>query len=282
MVRTIRLSIAAMFLWMAFLQPAFADAFTEKVAELMRKAAPDLQIVTNDQNELQIQDSRGPYRIFLDNVRAACVANKSACNAELANYVDRTLSLFRARNDEKTIATERIFLVLRGAGFARNLGEQMPNDKDSQPISRPFLDGIEILYVLDTPQAIRFMNQGDLKDAGLTPDKLNQIASKNAANLATGEFRQLTNTAGIFLMPFDDGLGTARVFNRALWDRIEKEHGPVVVCAPTRDWLLFVKQDNRSGIDQLRAVVDRVVRGEPYAVSSVLFRRQKDGWVVHN
>jgi uncharacterized protein YtpQ (UPF0354 family) len=170
---------------------------------------------------------------------------------------------------------------LRSAGFAKRAG-QLAKDEKKQPIVRPFVEGIEILYVLDTPDAFRFIIQNDLETVGLNVERLHEIASRNAANLKPLKYGPAPNQPDIFFMPAGDGLGTARVFDSGLWDRIEKEmDGPVVVCAPTRDWILFVKQANRDGIKRLRGLAHQVVRGEPYPVSPVVFHRQNGVWQAY-
>jgi len=188
----------------------------------------------------------------------------------------------RLGDEGKTFTPEKVFLVLRSAGFGKRAGQQFANDEKKQPVVRPFVEGIEILYVLDTPKAFRFINRSDLETAGLNLERLHEIASRNAANLKPLKYGPAPNQPDIFFMPAGDGLGTARVFDGALWDRIEKEvGGPVVICAPTRDWVLFVKQENRDGIERLRGLANRIVRGEAYPVSPVVFHRQNGVWQAY-
>lgn len=80
-------------------------------------------------------------------------------------------------------------------------------------------------------------------------------------------------------MPANDGLGTARVFDAALWQKLEAAAGgPVAMAMPTRDWVFFARADNTQALATLRALLGRVVRGEPYAVSAAVMVRNGAGW----
>src|SRR5687767_7736780 len=216
--------------WIGWAQSALADAFTEKIVAVIQKAASDLTVTVKDQNELQIQTPTGPFTLYLDNVRAACTSNATRCDAELESFVSRSISVIRLGEEGKAVTPEKLFLVLRSAGFGKRAGQQFANDAKKQPVVRPFVEGIEILYVLDTPKAFRFINHSDLETAGLSLERLHEVASRNAANLKPVKYGPAPNQPDIFFMPAGDGLGTARIFDGALWDRIEKElGGPVVV-----------------------------------------------------
>jgi len=280
-VRTRERWLFAALMWAASGQAAFADALTDKAVAAVQKAAPDLAVSVRNPNELRIQTPKGPFTLYLDNIRAACTSNAANCDAELESFVSRTVSVIRLGEEDRAVTPEKLFVVLRSAGFGKRAGQQFPNDEKKQPIVTPFVEGIETLYVLDTPKAFRFINHSDLETAGLTVDRLHEIATRNASTLKQVEYKPAPNTPGIYFMPAGDGLGTARIFDGGLWDRIEKEHGPVVVCAPTRDWVLFVKQDNRNGVEQLKVLANRIVRGEAYPVSPVMFRRHNGGWQVY-
>lgn len=272
---------AAFVVWMAWTPSALADAFTDRVITAIQQTASDLTVSAKDANELQVQTPSGPFTLYLDNIRAACAANAANCDVELKSFASRIVSVIRSGEEGRAITPEKLFLVLRSAGFGKRAGQQFANDEKKQPIVRPFVDGIEILYVLDTPKAYRFINQSDLEATGLNIQKLHEIATSNASGLKAVKYGPAANTPDIYFMPAGDGLGTARVFDSALWDRIEKELGPVIVCTPTRDWVLFVKHDNRDGIERMKILAGRIVRGEPYPVSPVMFHRQNGNWQLY-
>ena len=263
-------------------QFALADNFTERVVGAFQKAASDLKLTVKEHNEIQIQTPTAPLTLYLDNIRASCTSNPGNCDTELESFVNRIASIARSSEEVRTLTSEKIFVVLRSAGFGKRAGQQFANEEKKQLVVRPFVEGIELIYVLDTPKAFRFINHSDLETAGLSIERLHEIASRNAATLKPLKYGPTPNQPDIFFMPAGDGLGTSRVLNSALWDRIEKEvGGPVVVCAPTRDWLMFVKRDNRDAIERLRVLANRIVHGEPYPVSPVVFHRQNGVWQAY-
>src|SRR6267378_1594042 len=104
-------------LWLGWVQLAFADSFTEKVVAAFQKAASDLTVTIKEHNELQIQTPTGPLTLYLDNIRAACTSKSTNCDAELESFVGRTVSVARLGDEGKTFTPEKVFLVLRSAGF---------------------------------------------------------------------------------------------------------------------------------------------------------------------
>jgi uncharacterized protein YtpQ (UPF0354 family) len=267
---------------LAWAPSVLADGFTEKVATAFRKNAPDLKLAIREDNELQVEGSTGPLTLYLDNIRASCASDPQNCDTELESFVERAAFIARSDKEGRAFVPEKVFVVLRSAGFGKRAGEQFASDEKKQPVVRPFVTGIELLYVIDTPKAFRFVNRADLDVAGLSVERLHEIATRNVRALRPPEYGPAPNAPDILFMPADDGLGTSRVLDSALWDRIEKAvGGAVVVCAPTRDWILFVRRENRDAIERLRDLAKRIVRGEAYPVSPVLFYRQNGSWQAY-
>jgi hypothetical protein len=82
-------------LWLAWVQFALADGFTEKVVAVFQKIASDLRVTVKQHNELQIHTPTGPLALYLDNIRAACTSNPTNCDAELESFVGRIASVAR-------------------------------------------------------------------------------------------------------------------------------------------------------------------------------------------
>jgi hypothetical protein len=55
----------------------------------------------------------------------------------------------------------------------------------------------------------------------------------------------------------------------------------MLVCVPPRDWILFVKDDNPGAPEKLKMLAGRIVKGEPYAVSTVMFQRKNARWQLY-
>jgi uncharacterized protein YtpQ (UPF0354 family) len=135
------------------------------------------------------------------------------------------------------------------------------------------------LYAIDTPRAVRFVNASDLEHSGLTVDALDKIALSHVSRLAPIKIEPMREARGLWVGIARDGYGTSRLFDSKFWDTLETQAGgPVAVALPTRDWLLAARLDDPQAIARLRAVVARVVAGEPTAVTSALVRRSGQSW----
>jgi uncharacterized protein YtpQ (UPF0354 family) len=146
-------------------------------------------------------------------------------------------------------------------------------------VSRPYISGAVLLYAIDTPRAIRFVNASDLEHSGLTLDALDKIALSHVSRLAPLTFSQMNGAPGLWAGIASDGYGTSRLFDPKFGDTLEaRAGGPVAVALPTRDWLLAARLDNPQAIAKLRAVAARIVAGEPTAVTSALVRRNGQSW----
>jgi len=258
---------------------AQADDFTVKITGVFQKSAPNTKPVVQSDNEIEIQSANGPLIVQLDNIRATCNSKSGACDKEIKAFVDGTVAMAKAAKPAGPLDLKKVYVVLREAGFAKRSEKGFADDETRQLISRPFVDGIESVYVLDAPKAFRFVNRSDMKRAGLDVERLHEAARKNVVSMKAPEYGPVPEQPGVFLMVASDGLGTARIFDNGLWDRIEKEvGGPVVVAAPTRDWILFAKKDNQEAADALKEMVSRMAQNEPYPVSAVVFQRQDGSW----
>jgi len=261
---------------------ARADELLDRVVASFRQQAPEIKVDIKNLNELQIGGVSGLFAVYLDNVRSACVSKPAACEGEVTNFVAGVLDVAKSHAEIGVISPDKVYIVLRQAGFGQNAGKQWAGDAKKQLITRPFVEGLEQIYVLDTPRAYRFVNQGDLDLAGLSLESLHEAALRNVSKLEPLKYDKSPGMPDIFFMPAGDGLGTARIFDAPLWDRIEKDLGSgVVVCVPTRDWILFVKDDNLEAPEKMKMLAGRIVKGEPYAVSSVMFRRKNSSWQVY-
>ena len=58
--------------------------------------------------------------------------------------------------------------MLCAAGLEKRAALQFANDEKKQPAVRPFVDGIEVLYVLDAPKVFRFPSRSGLETRGLS------------------------------------------------------------------------------------------------------------------
>jgi uncharacterized protein YtpQ (UPF0354 family) len=235
-----------------------ADALIDKVLQAVRAQAPELHVTAKPDDELVITGGKSPLTLYLSNIRTACAARPEHCDEEVASFVRRATSV---NSTESTFVPEKVYPVLRSAGFGKRTSEAF-TDADKRLVALPFIDAIEVLFVIDGDKAMRYVGYGEMVGGGLTESVLLELASRNAARLPQLRYEALKGVPGVYFMPANDGLGTSRAFDSALWDKVEATAGgPVAVAMPTRDWVLFARADQPEPLGQLRKVAGRNVRG---------------------
>ena len=255
-----------------------ADAFAERVRAAFSEEAPELRPTIRADDEIGLAVQKGEASVFLDNIRLACTTRPADCDADIKSFV-RRIATMTSDKTSAGISSTNVFPVLRAEGLLRSTGQVAGNDPKSQITSRSFVSGTVLLYVLDTPEAFRFVKAEDLDVASLSLERLHSLAVGNVARLERLKVEPLRGAPGIIVATARDGLGTSRVLEPGFWQQLERvAGGPVAVATPTRDWFLAARLDDPSALSTLRILAGRVFRGEPYSVSPTLFRRDGAAW----
>jgi uncharacterized protein YtpQ (UPF0354 family) len=255
-----------------------ADAFTERVRAAFAEETPEFRPTIRADGEIGLASHQGEWSVFLENLRLACTTRPADCEADIKSFVRRTTTVVRDRTSVG-ISSTNVFPVLRAEGYLPSTGRLAGNDPKKQITSRSFVSGTVLVYVLDTPDTLRFVNAEDLDIAGLSLKRVHSLAVGNVARLERLKVKPLRGASGIFVAIARDGLGTSRVLEPGFWQLLErKAGGPVAVATPTRDWILAARLDDPSALSTLRILAERVFRGEPYSVSPTLFRLDGVAW----
>lgn len=256
-----------------------ADALTDKVVATFRALDPDLKVSAKSDDELELTGRGDPLNAYLDNLRKACDTHPETCDDEVKSYTEHMRAVASEdRSADGTFASEKVFAVLRSAGYAQHSAE-MIQDADKKLVELPFVDGTELLFVVDGETAMRYVNRSDLSKAGLDEQGLLALAQRNVTRLPEPPFEELKGMPGVFAMLAHDGLGTSRTFDASLMKKLEAAAGgPIAISTPTRDWLLFTRADKPEQVTALKTLAQRIVRGESYAVSPAVFVKAPNGW----
>ena len=255
-----------------------ADGLREKVLQAFQSQASELRVIAKTEDELQVTGRNGPLVVYLFNLRAACVSSKGSCEGEVSSFVRRIALLASSGQPADVFVAEKIYAVLRNADFAKHAAETV-KEPNKQLVALPFVESIEVLFVVDGKNEVRFVNRGDLVAAGLTERALLDLASHNASRLPQLKYEPINDAPGLYVMRANDGLGTSRAFDVALWEKLEAMAGvSVAMAVPTRDWVIFSRADKPGLVAKLRDLAGRIARGEPYAVSDAVMVRDGKGW----
>lgn len=255
-----------------------AETLEERVRAAFAEHAPALQARIEGRDQLRLGVGDGEWAVYLDNLRISCETRPADCDSAIDNFVRRIATTTR-EGDTARLPKDKVFPVLRNESQLLSM-QKLAESKPGQELAgQAIVPGIALLYVVDLPDSFRFVLRRDLDDSGLSPEQLHDFAAANAAKLEGLAVERLEGTRGLFAVIAYDGLGSSRLFNDSLWNELERQAGgPVAVAAPTRDWILAARLDDRPALAELRDLAGRIVDGEPYAVSATLFRRDGEAW----
>ena len=258
---------------------ARADDLTDAVVKALQAQLPAQIIIVKDANELQVKDGDGASKtVYLDNLRKACSADPAACDAATADFVRHISPLMPSAVKPAVFVREKIYPVLRRRGMAAQVA-QMSNKPGNVLVERGFVSDVELLFVIDGENSLQYVTVDELTAAGLTSDAMMALGAGNATHLPTVQPQPVAQVDGVFVLVYGDSLGTARLFDTALWDKIEAgAGGPVAAVAVTRDWILYTRLDEAARVAELRRVAARVVEKQAYGVSSVVIKRRGATW----
>jgi uncharacterized protein YtpQ (UPF0354 family) len=257
--------------------PNDESGFTEYVAGRLRSAVGESTVAVQGPLTLKL----GGLQANLDRIFAFCSQNASACPTEISTYVTAVAEAYRARN--APISRDTIRVVVRTAQYA----EQVQNSLGPRAptlLPTPFVEGLVLLPVFDSPTSFRFLNTEDLKTLGLTEQEVQQLALTNLR--AALKLRPLMDVAkvagrGRIGQLLGDSFYPSRLALFDTWAPLAKaQGGKLIVAAPATDAVLYVGDDSPTAIDALRTLARNLMTRVPHPLSEILLRWTPTGWDV--
>lgn len=153
-----------------------------------------------------------------------------------------------------------------------------------QPVCQALKGAFGTMYLVDQGETCAYATLGQMKAAGLTPQKLRQVALENLAAYL-GKHRQsfklLSLQDNAYGLRLDGQFEASLVLLDSLWDESLKKYLPnaPVVTIPSRDVCAFCDAASTDGIAALRAISARVSEKGEHLINSGLFIRKAGMWL---
>lgn len=168
---------------------------------------------------------------------------------------------------------------------ARITGAGVEIPDDDQPIFVASKGVFGVVYFMDEGDGFTYVNQGHLREAGISVQELHRIGLDNLAGLLTGGQRKLKLQSlrqSAFGLILDGHFEASLVLLDQLWDGALKKYLPSapVVAMPSRDVCSFCDSQSAQGIEILKGVVERVSQGGGHLISPQLFTRREGRWLA--
>jgi hypothetical protein len=255
--------------------PKDQAGFTEYVAGRLGAEIGDASVVTLTPLILKL----GGLQANLDRIYAFCKTNAARCSTEVENYVKGTAETYRAHN--APITREAIRVVVRTTQYVQQTQGSFPPGTP-ELLLRPFVEGLVLLPVLDSPRTIRLLNNKDLQTLGLTEEETQQLGLANLRSSLKPlmEVAKVAVTGSIGQL-IGDSFNPSRLALIDTWAPLaEAQGGKLIVVAPASDAVLYVGDDSPVALDALRSLAHNVINKAPHPLSEVLLRWKPTGWEV--
>lgn len=252
--------------------PKDAGGFTAYVAAQLEKE------VGNDAVRIKgpLTLSLGELQANLDRIYEFCRKSPDGCADELVNYVKGAAQLYRDKNAPPS--RDAVRLVVRSAKYL----QQVPAADIPSLQSRPFVEGLVILPVIDGPSSIRMLADKQNKTLGLSADEVYELGMKNlratlkplmevAKVAGQGQIGQLTG----------DVYQPSRLVLHDDWAPLAAaQNGTLIVVAPATNAVFYIGEDTPVAIDALRTLAKKVIAHAPNGLAVILLRWNAAGWEV--
>jgi hypothetical protein len=254
--------------------PRDEAGFTDYVAAELRKQIGEANVVVKAPLTLGVRE----LQANLDRIFAFCRGNADGCSREIDTYVKGAAEAYRAQSAPPT--KEAVRLVVRTAEYVQAARSGPVGSKPLQIQAWPFVEGLNILPVIDNSRTIRMLGENDNTKLGLTADEVYELGVANlrkelkplmevAKVAAHGQIGQLIGNA----------FNPSRMILLDSWAPLAQAQGGVLIVAiPATDAVFYVSEDTRTAIDALRTLTKEILGRAPNRLSGNLYRWRAGGW----
>jgi uncharacterized protein YtpQ (UPF0354 family) len=259
--------------------PMDTAAFTEEVARRVRAAVPamDVQVTADLELGINLTDDGG-NRAFLDNAyqmyRGESPKNRDdLIDRFVRSFAEAAKGLERSRDAIIPIVKDRGWLEEIRQSMLR-MGVEKPQDKVYEDIN----DDIVVVYAIDTPSNIAYIDPESLLELGVEREELRALAVRNLRGLLPRI--EVHHGDLVSMITADGNYEASLLLFPDLWERErEKLRGDPVAAVPARDLLLFADSANAEAIARLGQLAAKMRQEATYALTEKLFVLRDGRWL---
>jgi hypothetical protein len=247
--------------------PSDPTAFTEYVAAAVRLQVGETAVSIREPLRLSIGELDG----HLDRLLEYCRLNSTGCDGQVQQFAKAAAAIAQAKNapiDEKAVQ-----LVLRSDLYIQKT-QTFFGVNGPQLQARSLVPGLMVVAVLDTPRAVRPLDERDLKKLGRSQEELFALAETNLAN-SLGPLSQTAKPVAAgqigYLKPGFSEVG--RVALAGQWATLaQAQGGELVIALPTTNQVLYVSESTPLARDALVTLSRKVASqsSNPLAPNTLL------------
>ena len=253
--------------------------FTEEVARRVRLAAPQVDVQVVNALELGINMSEdGGNRAFLDNAYQMYQGESARNRSDL---IDRFVRSFAEAAAGLERSRDAIIPIVKDRGWLEEIRQSMQrmgSEKVQENVYEDINDALVVVYAIDTPSNIAYLNPDELEALGVQRDELRALAVRNLRGLLPGI--EVHRGDLVNMITADGNYEASLLLFADLWERErDKLRGEPVAAVPARDLLLFADSANPDAVAQLRQLAAKMRAEATYALTDRLFVLRDGNWL---
>lgn len=260
-------------------RPMEPAEFTEDVARRVRAVSPALDVKVVGELELAIDmTEEGGNRAFLHN---AYQMYQGESPRNRSDVIDRFVRSFAEAATGLERSRDAIIPIVKDRGWLEEIRQSMQHlhgtEGQDNKVYDDLNDELAVVYAIDTPSNIAYLNPEELESLGVQRDELRALAVRNLRGLLPGI--EVHRGDLVNMVTADGNYEASLLLFADLWERErEKLRGEPVAAVPARDLLLFADSANPDAVAQLRQLATKMRAEASYALTDRLFVLREGQW----
>lgn len=229
--------------------PMEDQTFTEFAAQAVRREVGDTPVSIKGPLTLSV----GALQANLERVFGFCRSNNSGCVSEIDRYAKGVAQVLKQQN--APVDKSSVRLVVRSSEYIKRAQESLGSDGPTLQ-AKPLVEGLVSVAVLDTPRAVRPLDDRDLRKLNMSQNQLFELGGENlqATLKPLADSAKPVGSGQIGAIP-GGVYEVGRVAILSQWAPLANaQQGLLVIALPTTDMVLYISESTPSAIDALRAL----------------------------
>ena len=158
-------------------------------------------------------------------------------------------------------------------------GADITLDISDSPVLRDMNNGLYELYLVDMDSHFEYVQGRHLEDSQISAEKLHEIGIYNL-HMRTKDCLRVEKSSELYAVFADTNCEASLILIDNLWDQgfAKLVDNEFIACIPSRDVLAFCDSENEQGVEELKAVVERVWENGDHLISESLYKRSNGKW----
>ncbi len=257
--------------------------FTLQALEFKKQIQPESEHKIHEDSGIQtIRPDGSDYFTYLDNAYATYLNYPKQINEVFEQF----LTPFNDLVKEEPSAEERLLTimpVLKDDGYIENtkrLMRQQAPDASFPVYYESLNNGLNLLYVYDTPTNMQFLSNDDVNDLNLLPEALKERALQNLMTQVP-EVGISGDANFISYLVADENYEASFLLVNQLWTKDNfPVKGEIVVFAFTRSIVFVTGSEQKDALSRIISIVNDPETPAAHGLATNFLIRNETGWEV--